>query len=174
MKNTPTIIVLLLGAVALFGALYFYACRYKDIDKISGYSAMPGLPADELPHDDSILSSVLKPAAQYHQKRLAEQSADLLLGIWVLDDFAEFGSLVPKTIEFQRISENRVSVNPGITSDNEQISEFLITRWVSPDFPTAIHTGTTVSIYMFNDDEIGVQPREMDPFGLGARYTRQK
>ncbi len=166
--------ILLLLGVVVYGLLYLYAYRYKDLDMISGYSALSGGPDDVLPHDDSLLSNVLKPAARYHQRRLARECADALNGVWVLDDVDEFGSLVPKTLEFRHTSENRIAVSPSISSDGEQIDEFTATRWIRPDFPTAIHTGTTVGINMFSDDEIGVLTRTMDPFGLGAKYRRQK
>ncbi len=172
-KALPIAALILLGVVA-YGLLYLYAYRYKDIDKISGYSALSGVPAGELPQDDSLLSIVLKPAARFHQSRLAEDFADALTGIWLLEEVDEFGSLVPATLEFRLTSENRITVSPSISSDGEQIAEFTATRWIRNDFPTAIHTGTTVGINMFSDDEIGVLTRGMDPFGLGAKYKRQK
>ena len=174
MKKVLLIAILLLLAIVVYGLLYLYAYQYKDLDKISGYSALSGVPADELPHDDSLLSNVLRPAARYHQRQLAKECANALSGIWLLEDADEFGSLVPRTLEFHCTSENRMTVSPSISSDGEQIDEFVATRWIRPDFPTAIHTGTTVDINMFFDDEIGVLTREMDPFGLGAKYKRQK
>lgn len=174
MKKALSIAALILLGVVAYGLLYLYAYRYKDIDKISGYSALSGVPAGELPQDDSLLSIVLKPAARYHQSRLAEDCADALTGIWLLEEVDEFGSLVPATLEFRLTSENRITVSPSISSEGEQIAEFTATRWIRNDFPTAIHTGTTVHINMFSDNEIGVLTREMDPFGLGAKYKRQK
>ncbi len=172
-KALPIAVALLLGA-GVYGLLYLYAYRYKDIDKISGYSALTGVPAGERPQDDSLLGIILKPAARYHQSRLANECADALTGIWLLDEVDEFGSLVPATLEFRLTSENRMTVTPSIPSEGEQIAEFTATRYIHNDFPTAIHTGTTVDINMFSDDEIGVLTREMDPFGLGAKYKRQK
>ena len=174
MKKALPIASLLLIGVVVYGLLYLYAYRSKDIDKISGYSALSGVPASELPQDDSLLSIVLKPAAQYHQSRLAEDCADALTGIWLLEDVDEFGSLVPARLEFRIASKNRMTVSPSISSNGEQIAGFTATRWIRPDFPTAIHTGTTVDINMFTEDEIGILTREMDPFGLGAKYKRQK
>jgi hypothetical protein len=174
MKKALPIAVLLLLGIVVYGLLYLYAYRYEDLDKISGYSALSDMPTDERPHDDSFLSNVLKPAARYHQRRLARECADALKGVWLLEEDDEFGSLVPKTLEFRHTSENRIAVSPSISSDGEKIEEFAATRWIRSDFPTAIHTGTTVDINMFSDDEIGVLTREMDPFGLGAKYKRQK
>ncbi len=159
--------------MALFGALYFFAYHQMDIDKISGYSALPSVPADELPHDVSILSTILKPSAQYHQRLLAKQTAESLLGIWVLDEFDKFGLIVPKMVEFRRVSPDRISVHPRITSENQQVGELQITRWISSDFPTAVHTGTPININLFSYDKIGIETSAMDPFGLGAGYTRK-
>ncbi len=172
-KALPIASLLLLGIVA-YGLLYLYAYRYKDLDKISGYSALAGVPAEDLPHDDSLLSNVLKPAARYHQRWLASECANALNGVWLLEDTVAFGSLVPQTLEFRHTLENRIAVSPSISSDGEHIDAFAATRWIRTDFPTAIHTGTTADIYMFSDDEIGVLTRGMDPFGLGAKYKRQK
>jgi hypothetical protein len=172
-KSLLAVIILLLGAGA-YGLLYIYAFKYKDIDQISGYSALPDIPADEHPNDDSLLGRLLKPAARYHQKRLADECVNALTGIWILEDVDKFGLLVPNQLEFRLISGNHVAVTPSISSGGEQISEFMATRWIRSDFPTAIHTGTSVNINMFTDDAIGIHTREMDPFGSGANYRRQK
>lgn len=166
---------LVIAGIALaYGLLYLYAYHYRDMDKISGYSAWSDIADEDLPKDSSLIGTLLRPSARYHQRQLAEESAVLLNGIWILEPSSEYASLVPPTLEFSNTSKNHITVKPGINSGGDQFFEFTVTRLISPDFPTHVLTGTSVSINIFHEDEIGLMTEGISPFELGAIYQRKK
>ncbi|MBK1791983.1 hypothetical protein [Persicirhabdus sediminis] len=169
MKKLLLILSPLVTASLLYGILYIYAYYNDDLDDISGHSATADYPPAA---ERSLLHLILKPTAQLHQHRLAIESAQDLDGTWIISE-DEAHSGLPNTLTITYLSDNQITISPSISAQNTEYTTFAVTRWITPDFPTAIHTNTPINIAIYSDEEISIQTPDMDVFGLGAMYKRK-
>lgn len=161
------VVVMILAAYVLF---YIYAYRAWDNEALG---AQPVVVVAGAERERSLSAHILGPIARLHQEQLESRSFEQLVGTWKLVDPTAFESTVPATLEFFRRSGSTVSVKPALPSRGQMVEDLAISQRIKSPYPTWLFTGSTVNIFLFSDDRIGIQTSEMDVFGLGAEYERQ-
>ena len=97
-----------------------------------------------------------------------------LEGSWLLVDRVGFEGALPQKLTFRRITPTKLTVSPPLMSNGEELGNLEVGEWFRNDHPTSVRMRCMIDFHFLAGNQIGIQTSEMDVFGLGAYYERQK